>query len=130
MMRHPSVYAELLEKKIKEHGATCWLVNTGWTGGPYGVGSRMEIKYTRALLNAALEGKLEDVRMYEDPIFGFHVPSSIPGIPKEILNPKNTWKDGNAYDAQARKLAGLFSDNFEQYRENSPEKVAAAGPRV
>jgi phosphoenolpyruvate carboxykinase (ATP) len=105
-------------------------VNTGWTGGPYGVGKRMEIQYTRALLNAALGGILNDVEMYEDPIFGFQVPVSIPGVPADILNPRNTWEDKSDYDSQAKKLARLFEKNFEQFKENVPEHVIGAGPRV
>jgi len=130
MMRHPSVYAQLLEKKIKQHDSTCWLVNTGWTGGPYGTGSRMEIKYTRALLNAALDGSLDNVEMTVDPIFGFQVPVDVPGVPPEVLNPKNTWSDPVAYTVQARKLAVLFNENFEQFKGNAPAKVIAAGPVI
>jgi len=128
MMRHPSVYAQLLEKKIQQHNSTCWLVNTGWTGGPHGTGKRMEIKYTRALLNAALDGSLDNVKMIIDPIFGFQVPAEVPGVPPEVLNPRNTWADPAAYDAQARKLADLFNENFEQFKDNAPENVIAAGP--
>lgn len=128
MIRHPYVYAELLERKIKKHHAKCWLVNTGWTGGPYGVGSRMKISYTRALLNAAMEGALDHVAMATDPYFGFAVPTQAPGVPSEILAPKNTWSDPAAYDAQARKLAALFHKNFEQFREMATDNVIAAGP--
>ena len=129
MVRHPSVYAELLAKKLTEHHANCWLVNTGWTGGPYGVGSRMSIKVTRALLNAALDGSLADVRTVVDPYFGFLVPQEAPGVPAEVLNPRRTWADPKAYDEQARKLAGMFQKNFEQFRKGTPAEVAAAGPR-
>ena len=90
----------------------------------------MEIQYTRALLNAALDGALNDVEMYEDPIFGFQVPVSVPGVPAEVLNPRNTWADKGSYDAQAQKLARLFEENFEQFKENVPEHVIGAGPRV
>ena len=130
MMRHPSVYAQLLEKKIQKHKATCWLINTGWTGGPYGVGKRMEIQYTRALLNAALDGVLDDVEMYEDPVFGFQVPVSVPGVPAEVLNPRNTWEDKASYDGQAQKLARLFEENFQQFKENVPEHVLGARPKI
>tara|TARA_B100000315_G_scaffold108290_1_gene99405 strand:- start:7370 stop:8986 length:1617 start_codon:yes stop_codon:yes gene_type:complete len=130
MMRHPSVYAQLLEEKIEKHKAECWLVNTGWTGGPYGVGSRMEIGYTRALLNAALSGALEKVRMQVDPIFGFQVPTEAPDVPTQILNPRNTWSNLSDYDAQARKLATLFHKNFNQFKDKTPDKVLAAGPKV
>ena len=128
MMRHPSVYAQLLEKKIHQHNSTCWLINTGWTGGPYGTGSRMAIKYTRALLNAALNGSLDNAEMVVDPIFGFQIPVNVPGVPSAVLNPRNTWPDPAKYDSQARRLAGLFNENFEQFKENAPENVIAAGP--
>ncbi|MBU0728740.1 MAG: phosphoenolpyruvate carboxykinase (ATP) [Proteobacteria bacterium] len=130
MMRHPSVYAQLLEKKIKKNNSICWLVNTGWSGGPYGVGSRMKIRFTRALLNAVLDGTIANIEMYEDPIFGFQVPRQVPGVPDEILDPRGTWADKEAYDAQASKLARLFIENFEQYKDKSPAKVIAAGPRI
>lgn len=130
MMRHPSVYAELLEMKIKEHNSTCWLVNTGWSGGPYGVGSRMKISITRALLNAALDGSLNNVAMSKDPIFGFQIPRNVAGVPPEVLDPKSTWSDPAAYDAQATKLALLFEKNFDKYKDACPAKVAAAGPKV
>jgi phosphoenolpyruvate carboxykinase (ATP) len=130
MMRHPSVYAQLLEKKIQEHKSTCWLVNTGWVGGPYGIGRRMEIQYTRTLLNAALDGVLNEIEKYEDPIFGFKVPVSVPGVPSEVLNPRNAWSDKAAYDNQAQKLARLFNENFKQFRDNVPEYVNNAGPLI
>jgi len=130
MMRHPSVYAQLLEKKIKENNSTCWLVNTGWTGGPYGTGRRMEIQYTRALLNAALDGLLSEIELHEDSTFGFQVPVFVPGVPAEVLNPRNTWKDKAAYDAQAQKLARLFVENFAQFKDNVPEHVIGAGPKT
>jgi len=129
MMRHPSVYAQLLEDRIKKHKATCWLVNTGWTGGPYGTGSRMKIQYTRALLNAALDKSLNDVEMRTDPIFGFQVPTSAPEVPVEILNPRNTWSKTSDYDAQAKKLATLFHKNFEQFKDQTPQGVITAAPK-
>jgi phosphoenolpyruvate carboxykinase (ATP) len=122
MMRHPSVYAQLLADRIKDHRAECWLVNTGWTGGPFGVGSRMKIGHTRALLNAALVGSLGKVEMWTDPIFGFQVPSEAPGVPAEILNPRNTWSNQSDYDALAKKLAVLFHNNFEQFKDQSTER--------
>ncbi|MBN2124497.1 MAG: phosphoenolpyruvate carboxykinase [Deltaproteobacteria bacterium] len=128
MVRHPSVYAELLARKIEEHHVGCWLVNTGWTGGPYGVGSRMRIDHTRALLNAALKGSLEKVPSRPDPLFGFLVPAECPGVPREILDPRGTWSNPAEYDAQARKLAALFRENFEQFKEQSPKSVIDAGP--
>jgi phosphoenolpyruvate carboxykinase (ATP) len=130
MMRHPSVYAQLLAEKIGRHDADCWLVNTGWTGGGYGVGSRMKIGYTRALLNAALNGSLGKAEMRVDPVFGFHVPSEARGVPSEILNPRHTWAQPSDYDAQAKKLSRLFHKNFEQFKDQSPENVIAAGPKM
>jgi phosphoenolpyruvate carboxykinase (ATP) len=128
MLRHPSVYAQLLEKKILQYNSTCWLVNTGWTGGPYGTGARMEIKYTRALLSAVLDSSLDDSEMVEDPIFGFLVPVDVPGVPSKVLNPRNTWSDQAAYDAQALKLVKLFQENFAQFEGNTPANVIASGP--
>ena len=130
MPRHPSVYAELLAKKLAKHKADCWLVNTGWTGGPYGVGSRMKINVTRALLSAALDGSLADVKMEVDPNFGLLVPQQAPGVSKEVLNPRGTWDDPNAYDEQAKKLAGMFQKNFEQFKDGTPAEVVAASPRT
>jgi len=129
MVRHPFVYAELLAKKIKEHKANCWLVNTGWTGGPYGVGSRMKIEFTRALLKAALDGSLEKARMRPEPVFGFQVPTECPGVPSEILNPRATWPNPSDYDAQAGKLARLFRENFAQFEDQAAKSVIDAGPR-
>ena len=130
MMRHPSVYARLLAEKIEKHHANCWLVNTGWTGGAYGVGSRMRIEHTRALMNAALNGSFEKVEMQTDPTFGFLVPSEAPGVPRDILSPRNAWSNTSDYDANAKKLAVLFHENFEQFKDESPDYVLAAGPRT
>jgi phosphoenolpyruvate carboxykinase (ATP) len=130
MARHPSVYAELLAQKLTKHRAQCWLVNTGWTGGPYGVGSRMSIKVTRALLEAALSGSLADVKMVADPWFGFLVPTEAPGVPSKVLNPRSTWADQKSYDQQAGKLAEMFRKNFEQFKDGTPAEVIAAGPGV
>jgi phosphoenolpyruvate carboxykinase (ATP) len=130
MVRHPSVYAQLLARKIKEHRASCWLVNTGWTGGAYGTGSRMRIDFTRALLNCALNGSLEKVNTRPDPVFGFQVPTECPGVPAEILDPRKTWSSSSDYDAQARKLAAMFHENFEQFRDQSTKSVQEAGPRI
>jgi len=128
MVLLPSRYAELLAEKIRRHKVTCWLVNTGWTGGPYGVGSRMEIRYTRALLNAALNGSLNGVQFESDPLFGTEVPTSCPEVPEEILNPRNTWADKEAYDRQAARLCDLFVENFRDYENDVTEEVKAAGP--
>ncbi|UCG33286.1 MAG: phosphoenolpyruvate carboxykinase [Phycisphaerales bacterium] len=130
MARHPSVYADLLAQKLVKHKTECWLVNTGWTGGPYGVGSRMKIGVTRALLNAALSGALAGVKMETDPLFGFQVPQEASGVPTEVLNPRGTWSDPAAYDQQARKLAGMFRENFGQFKDETAAEVAAAGPRA
>jgi phosphoenolpyruvate carboxykinase (ATP) len=130
MPRHPSVYGNLLKDKIAKHGATCWLVNTGWTGGPYGTGSRMPIKATRALLNAALDGSLNDVEMRIDPNFGFEVPLSVPGVDDALLNPRETWADKQAYDAEARILVNKFVDNFEKFEDHVDGTVRSAAPRI
>jgi len=130
MPRHPSAYAGLLAEKLRTHRADCWLVNTGWTGGPHGVGSRMKISVTRALLNAALDGSLVGVQMDVDPYFGFQVPRSAPGVASEVLNPRGTWTDPKAYDRQAAKLADMFIKNFEQYKEGASDEVVAAGPCI
>ncbi|HNJ71205.1 MAG TPA: phosphoenolpyruvate carboxykinase (ATP), partial [bacterium] len=127
---HPNVYAELLRKKLNEHNATVWLVNTGWSGGGYGVGSRMKLSYTRALINAALSGKLNNVKYNNDPVFGVAVPESCPDVPAEILVPKNTWKDKAGYDAQAKKLADLFIKNFEKFADKASDDVKKAGPKA
>jgi len=129
MVLHPSRYAELLADKIRKHNVNCWLVNTGWTGGPYGVGERMQIRYTRALVNAALDGTLSQVAHEVDPVFGVQVPSSCPGVPEELLKPRNTWKDKKAYDAKADHLARLFVENFREYENQAPPEVKTAGPR-
>jgi phosphoenolpyruvate carboxykinase (ATP) len=125
---HPGVYAKMLGERIAKHGVKVWSVNTGWTGGPYGVGSRMKLSYTRAMLRAALSGALDTVSFRKDPIFGFEVPTSVPDVPSELLNPRGTWSDPAGYDAQARKLATMFRENFEQYRAEVPTSVAGAGP--
>ncbi len=130
MPQHPSVYAKLLGEKIKKHEVKCWLVNTGWTGGPYGVGHRMEIKYTRAMLNAALDGKLDDVPYVEDPIFKVLVPTECPGVPNEVLIPENTWQDKEAYRQKAKELAAKFAENFKQYEAYVSEEVKKAGPEA
>ncbi|MBU0637608.1 MAG: phosphoenolpyruvate carboxykinase [Planctomycetes bacterium] len=130
MARHPSVYAELLAEKLTQHDADCWLVNTGWTGGPYGVGSRMSIKVTRSLLNAVLDGWLASAPVKVDPHFGFMVPMEAPNVPGDVLDPRGTWSDKEAYDRQARKLAGLFEKNFEQFKDAALPEVVAAGPRA
>jgi phosphoenolpyruvate carboxykinase (ATP) len=126
--QQPTVYAQMLGEKLDEHGATVWLVNTGWTGGPYGEGQRMPIAATRALLRAALEGELENVAYREDPIFGFEVPVEVPGVEASLLDPRSTWSDPDAYDETARYLATRFKENFEKF--GADENIVNAGPRV
>jgi len=133
MPRHPSVYGNLLKERIAKGGAQCWLVNTGWTGGKYGTGHRMPIKATRALLNAVLDGKMDDVEFRKDPHFGFDVPVFVPalaeaGIDQTILDPRSTWADKAEYDATARKLVQLFIDNFSQFEAHVDEAVRKAAP--
>ena len=127
MVHHPNVYAELLRDRIARHGVDCWLVNTGWTGGPYGEGTRMKIAYTRAMVRAALNGSLAQVGTEVDPVFGVHVPVSCPDVPNELLKPRNTWRNPQAYDEKAQHLAGLFRQNFEQFADGVSEEVKAAG---
>ncbi|MGB8648808.1 MAG: phosphoenolpyruvate carboxykinase [Anaerolineae bacterium] len=127
---HPSVYSRMLGERVEKNQAQVWLVNTGWSGGPYSVGQRMKIAYTRAMVHAALDGALNNVPTEPDPIFGVHVPLECPGVPPEVLKPRNTWTDPAAYDAQANKLAQMFVKNFEQFKDIVPPEVLAAGPKV
>ncbi len=128
MVHHPYYYAEMLKNKITKHGATCWLVNTGWTGGPYGIGKRMSIQHTRTLLNHALEGRLLDAEYRTDPLFGFQVPKSCEGVPEKVLDPAKTWDDQDAYRQKYKQLAALFIENFKKFAAGTPPEVAAAGP--
>ena len=130
MPRHPSVYAEMLHNKIEQTGARCWLVNTGWTGGAFGVGERMKISHTRALLRAALDGSLDKVALRRDTSFGLDVPESCPGVPDEVLNPRGTWNDKGAYDSQASDLVGRFHNNFTQFESHVGAEVKAAAPHT
>jgi phosphoenolpyruvate carboxykinase (ATP) len=127
---HPTKYAEMLGKKLKESGANVWLINTGMTGGVYGIGKRMSLKYTRALITEALNGDLENVTFETLPIFNFQIPTACPGVPSEILNPRNTWTDKAAYDAKATELAIKFNDNFKKYAAQASEEILAAAPKV
>ncbi len=129
MVLHPTVYADLLRKRMQEHKVDCWLVNTGWTGGSYGIGRRMKIQHTRAMVRAALNGTLAEVPMERHELFNLDVPTVCPGVPENVLNPRNTWADKAAYDKQARYLAKLFKKNFEQFSGEMGELIAAAGPR-
>ena len=126
--QHPGVYAKLLGEKIRRHRSRVWLVNTGWTGGRYGVGIRMKLGYTRAMLEAALNGELEDAPRTVDPVFGLHVPTRVPGVPADVLLPRGTWADGAAYDGAAAELAAMFKRTFERFADGTSEAVRAAGP--
>ncbi len=130
MPRHPSVYGNLLKSRIAKGGVDCWLVNTGWTGGQYGTGSRMPIKVTRALLSAALDGSLNDAEFRTDPNFGFQVPVAVQGVDSKILNPRETWADKAAYDATAKKLVGLFIGNFAQFADYVDPSVLESAPKA
>ena len=117
----PTVYAKMLGERIAKHTVQCWLVNTGWTGGPYGVGHRMDLKLTRAMVRAALAGQLDNVPTRREPVFGLHVPRHVPGVPDDLLDPRTTWKEPAAYDAQANRLLALFEKNFEQFKDLVPD---------
>jgi phosphoenolpyruvate carboxykinase (ATP) len=130
MVWHPSKYAGLLADKMRQHNTRAWLVNTGWTGGPYGVGSRIKLKYTRAIIDAIHDGALDNVEVEVDPIFGFEVPVTCPGVPSELLQPRSTWTDPVAYDEKARLLTERFAQNFELYKAGSGPEIIEAGPRI
>ena len=130
MPRHPGEYAAMLVDRLARYDVPVWLVNTGWTGGPYGTGERMNINHTRSMVRAALDGRLDGVPTVEDPIFRVAVPVSCPDVPSEFLQPRTTWQDQAAYDRQARKLAAMFAENFARYQDGVAETVRAAGPRV
>jgi phosphoenolpyruvate carboxykinase (ATP) len=130
MVWHPSKYAELLAERIRQHGSTVWLVNTGWSGGGYGTGKRMSLKHTRAIVDAILDGSLKDTNTTRDPLFGFEVPTACPGVPSKILQPRAVWADSAAYDKSARKLAGMFQKNFRKFEEGSSRETIDAGPAL
>jgi phosphoenolpyruvate carboxykinase (ATP) len=127
---HPGTYAAMLGKKMKEHNVNVWMINTGWSGGPYGIGHRMKLPYTRAMITAALEGKLDNVEFEAHPVFGMMMPKQCPGVPAEVLNPRNTWEDKDAYDTKAKELALQFTKNFEKYASGVNEETLVAAPRV
>jgi phosphoenolpyruvate carboxykinase (ATP) len=127
--RHPGEYAKMLGERLREHDSNVWLVNTGWSGGGYGVGSRMKLAYTRAMVSAALEGALDSVATEADPVFGLEIPTEVPDVPTEVLNPRGTWSDGAEYDAAAQKLASMFRENFGQFEALVPDGVKEAGPK-
>lgn len=130
MPLHPTKYAEMLSKKMQDAGVNVWLVNTGWTGGPYGVGSRMKLKYTRAMITSALEGDLDNVEFVDHPVFGLSMPTSCANVPSEVLSPRSTWEDKEAYDAKANELAAKFNENFAQFSEYANEEILAGAPKV
>lgn len=131
MTLHPTRYADLLQKKLEKHGSHAWLVNSGWSGGPYGIGKRMSIQTTRTCIDAILDGTIHDVAFHKDPVFGFEVPAHLPGLPDEsVLDPKSTWPDKAAYDAQAEKLAKMFIDNFKKYEGKGSQDYTKFGPQV
>jgi phosphoenolpyruvate carboxykinase (ATP) len=127
---HPAAYADLLGKKLRKSKANVWLINTGWSGGPYGVGQRMKLKYTRAMITAALNGQLDKVDFAAHPVFGVDVPQTCPDVPAELLNPRNTWADPAAYDAKAKALANQFIENFKKYEDGASDAIKGAGPRI
>jgi len=130
MVHKPAYYADLLRRKIERYDVKCWLVNTGWLGGPYGVGKRISIRHTRNLLNAILDGKLNDVEYYQDPIFGFQVPKSCPDVPEDVLYPARAWQSQDEYWKRYRQLASRFIDNFKKFEADCPPEVRAAGPKI
>jgi phosphoenolpyruvate carboxykinase (ATP) len=130
MVHRPYVYAEVLKSRLLQHGVNCWIVNTGWTGGPFGVGKRISIKYTRALLDAALTGKLAGVSYRQDPVFGFDVPEECEGIPSQILDPAKSWPNREDYARKCKALAARFIENFKLMSEGCPENIVQAGPRI
>lgn len=130
MPLHPTKYAEMLSSKMKETGVNVWLINTGWTGGPYGVGSRMKLKYTRAMIAAALEGKLENVEFEKHPIFNLMMPKTCDNVPTEVLNPRETWKNKKAYDIQAKELSNSFRENFAKFESYANDEILAGAPAL
>ena len=130
LVMHPTKYAEMLAEKLRKHDAQTWLINTGWSGGAYGTGSRIKLKFTRAIVDAIHSGALANAPTAEDPVFGLAVPTSCPGVPAEMLLPRNTWTDKAAYDEKAKKVAQLFRENFKKYEAQASAEVRAAGPKV
>jgi phosphoenolpyruvate carboxykinase (ATP) len=130
MVHHPAFYADLLKRKVERYGVNCWLINTGWVGGPYGVGKRISIRHTRALLSAVLNGKLLNVEYYTDPLFGFQVPKSCPDVPQEVLYPAEAWPNEQEYWKRYRQLAARYIDNFKKFAANCPPEVVDAGPKL
>jgi len=127
---HPTRYADLLQEKLEKHGSSAFLVNSGWSGGPYGEGDRMSIKATRACVDAIVSGSIHDAEFATDPIFGFEVPTSIPGVEPQLLNPKSTWEDQDAYDKKSKELATMYIKNFEKYEGQGSVDYTKFGPKI
>ena len=125
-----TTYSTMLSERLREHGTRCYLINTGWSGGPYGVGSRIDISATRRMVTAVIEGKLDEAETRQDPVFGLNVPKEVSGVPTEVLDPRGTWEDKDAYDEQAQKLADLFKQNFTKFESEVSEEVRKAGPHT
>jgi phosphoenolpyruvate carboxykinase (ATP) len=130
MVHKPAFYAELLRRKIERYGVKCWLVNTGWVGGPYGVGKRISIKHTRNLLTAVLNGALENVEFYRDPVFGFEVPKSCPDVPDDVMYPSRSWQKETEYWKKYKQLAFRFIDNMKKFELDTPKGIIDAGPKI
>jgi len=130
MVHRPAFYAELLRRKIERYDVKCWLVNTGWVGGPYGVGKRISIRHTRNLLSAVLDGKLEKVEFYTDPVFGFEVPKTCPDVPEDVMYPARSWQKEAEYWKRYKQLASRFIDNMKKFEVDTPQEVIAAGPKI
>ena len=130
MPLHPTRYAEMLGEKMNKHDVNVWLVNTGWSGGEYGIGERISLKYTRSMITAALKGQLNDLEYETHSVFGLHMPTTCPNVPSEILNPRNTWKNKEAYDQKADDLAKAFNENFEQFSNYANQEILSAKPNV
>jgi len=130
MVHHPMFYADLLSNRMEKHGSNCWLINTGWVGGPFGVGNRISIKHTRAILTAAINGDLIDVEYYHDPVFGFMVPKSCPGVPDSVLFPAESWPDKEEHETRYMQLAKRFVENFKEFESDCPDNVKNAGPKI
>ena len=127
---HPTKYAEMLGEKMRKHDVNVWLINTGWSGGVYGVGARMKLSFTRSMITAALEGQLDNVDFENHPVFGLAMPTSCADLPNDILNPRKTWADKNAYDSKANELAEAFVNNFEKYAAGANDEILAAAPKT
>ena len=130
MVWHPSKYAKLLAERIEKNGTSVWLVNTGWSGGGYGKGERMSLKYTRSIIDAILDGTLKKTPSVKNELFGFEVPTECPNVPDEIMQPRRTWSDAKVYDQAALKLANMFKENFKQFEDGSSKEIIQAGPNV